>query len=239
MGGSDQWGNIVTGTELIRRKEQGMAFALTSPLITKSDGGKFGKTEAGNIWLDPKKTSPYKFYQFWLNVSDEDAGKYIKIFTFLSEDEINILIDEHKGAPHQRLLQKTLAKEVTIMVHSEKDYKSAIEATAILFGNATTEQLQKLDEEIFLAVFEGVPTFDICSKELISGIGLLELLTEKAPVFQSKGEMKRFMKGGGLSLNKTRIADPEANISLSDLINGKYLLVQKGKKNYFLLKVIS
>jgi len=238
MGGSDQWGNIVTGTELIRRKEQGEAFALTSPLITRSDGGKFGKTEEGNVWLDPKRTSPYKFYQFWLNVSDEDAEKYIKIFTFLSKDKINTLIDEHKKAPHQRLLQKTLSKEVTIMVHSEKDYETAIEATGILFGKATTEQLQKLDEETFLSVFEGVPTFDVSSKEIISGIGLMELLTEKTQVFQSKGEMKRFMKGGGLSLNKTKMEDPEVNISQSNLINNKYLLVQKGKKNYFLLKVI-
>jgi len=211
MGGSDQWGNIVTGTELIRRKEQGEAFALTSPLITKSDGGKFGKTEAGNVWLDPKKTSPYKFS----------------------------LIEEHKKAPHQRLLQKTLSKEVTIMVHSEKDYDTAIEASGILFGKATTEQLQKVDEETFLSVFEGVPTFDINSKEIISGISLLELLTEKAQVFQSKGEMKRFIKGGGLSLNKTKIIDPEVVITQSKLLNNKYLLVQKGKKNYFLLKVIS
>ena len=239
MGGSDQWGNIVTGTELIRRKEQGEAFALTSPLITRSDGGKFGKTEAGNVWLDPKRTSPYKFYQFWLNVSDEDAEKYIRIFTFLSKNKINTLINEHNNAPHQRLLQKTLAREVTIMVHSEKDYETVVEATDILFGKATTEQLQKLDEETFLSVFEGVPTFDVSSKEIISGISLLKLLTENAQVFQSKGEMKRFMKGGGLSLNKTKMTDPEVNISQSNLINNKYLLVQKGKKNYFLLKVIS
>lgn len=238
MGGSDQWGNIVTGTELIRRKERGEAFALTSPLITKSDGGKFGKTEAGNVWLDPKKTSPYKFYQFWLNVSDEDAGKYIKIFTFLSKDKINTLIDEHKKVPHNRLLQKTLAREVTIMVHSENDYRTAVEASGILFGKATTEQLQKLDESTFLSVFEGVPAFEISSGEISSGISLTELLAEKTKVFQSKGEMRRFVKGGGLSLNKEKITDPEVNISLSDLINNKYLLVQKGRKNYFLLKVI-
>lgn len=238
MGGSDQWGNIVTGTELIRRKERGEAFALTSPLITKSDGGKFGKTEAGNVWLDPKKTSPYKFYQFWLNVSDEDAGKYIKIFTLLSKDKINTLIDEHKKVPHNRLLQKTLAREVTIMVHSENDYRTAVEASGILFGKATTEQLQKLDESTFLSVFEGVPAFEISSREISSGISLTELLAEKTKVFQSKGEMRRFVKGGGLSLNKEKITDPEVNISLSDLINNKYLLVQKGRKNYFLLKVI-
>ncbi|MCD6565870.1 MAG: tyrosine--tRNA ligase, partial [Bacteroidales bacterium] len=179
------------------------------------------------------------FYQFWLNVSDEDAEKYIRIFTFLSKDKVNSLIEEHKKAPHQRLLQKTLSKEVTIMVHSEKDYDTAIEASGILFGKATTEQLQKVDEETFLSVFEGVPTFDINSKEIISGISLLELLTEKALVFQSKGEMKRFIKGGGLSLNKTKIIDPEVVITQSKLLNNKYLLVQKGKKNYFLLKVIS
>lgn len=238
MGGSDQWGNIVTGTELIRRKEQGEAFALTSPLITKSDGGKFGKTEAGNVWLDPRKTSPYKFYQFWLNVSDEDAKKYIRIFTLLPQEEIFALIKEHKEAPHERLLQKTLARVVTIMVHSEDDYKTAVEASGILFGKTTTEQLQKLDESTFLSVFEGVPAFEISSREISSGIGLTELLAEKTQVFQSKGEMRRFVKGGGLSLNKKKITDPEVNISLSDLINNKYLLVQKGRKNYFLLKVI-
>lgn len=238
MGGSDQWGNIVTGTELIRRKEQGEAFALTSPLITKSDGGKFGKTEAGNVWLDPRKTSPYKFYQFWLNVSDEDAKKYIRIFTLLPQEEIFALIKEHKEAPHERLLQKTLARVVTIMVHSEDDYKTAVEASGILFGKTTAEQLQKLDESTFLSVFEGVPAFEISSREISSGIGLTKLLAEKTQVFQSKGEMRRFVKGGGLSLNKKKITDPEVNISLSDLINNKYLLVQKGRKNYFLLKVI-
>lgn len=238
MGGSDQWGNIVTGTELIRRKEQGEAYALTSPLITKSDGGKFGKTESGNVWLDPRKTSPYKFYQFWLNVSDEDAEKYIRIFTLLPRNKINDLIDEHKQAPHKRVLQKNLAKEVTVMVHSQKDYETAIEASGILFGKATTDQLKKLDENTFLSVFEGVPAFNVSRKELIPGIGIVELLTDKAQIFKSKGEMKRFIKGGGLSLNKSKMSDPGIIISGSDLLNDKYLLVQKGKKNYFLLRVV-
>ncbi|MBI9069705.1 MAG: tyrosine--tRNA ligase [Salinivirgaceae bacterium] len=237
MGGSDQWGNIVTGTELIRRKERGEAFALTCPLITKADGGKFGKTESGNIWLDPERTSPYSFYQFWLNTSDEDAEKYIKIFTFLSKSEIETLIEKHREAPHMRELQKTLAKEVTVMVHSEEEYNAAVEASQILFGKATSEALAKIDERTFLAVFEGVPTFDINKTDIEKGINVVDLLTDHAAVFPSKGELKKLLKVGGVSLNKEKIESYEMLIDNSHLINNKYLLVQKGKKNYFLLTV--
>ncbi len=235
MGGSDQWGNITTGTELIRRKTGGEAFALTIPLITKADGGKFGKTESGNVWLDPERTTPYSFYQFWLNTSDEDAEKFIKVFTFLPKEEIENLSAKHKEAPHERLLQKTLAREVTIMVHSEQEYNTAVEASEILFGKATSEALAKLDERTFLSVFEGVPTFEINKNELGSGINVVDLLTEKAAVFPSKGELRRLLQGGGVSLNKEKIESPEMQINASLLINGKYLLIQKGKKNYFLL----
>ncbi len=235
MGGSDQWGNITTGTELIRRKEGGEAFALTIPLITKSDGGKFGKTESGNVWLDPEKTSPYSFYQFWMNTSDEDAEKYIKIFTFLSKDEIDKLISEHREAPHLRVLQKGLAREITVMVHSEADYNMAIEASEILFGKATGEALSKLDERTFLAVFEGVPTFDIKKADINSGINLIDLLTEHAAVFPSKGELRRLLSGGGVSINKEKVESADLIINSGFLINDKYVLVQKGKKNYYLL----
>lgn len=235
MGGSDQWGNITTGTELIRRTNGGEAYALTCPLITKADGGKFGKTESGNIWLDPHYTSPYKFYQFWLNVSDEDAERYIKIFTLLGQEEINALIAEHKQAPHLRLLQKKLAEEVTVMVHSREDYEAAVDASNILFGNATSEALKKLDEDTLLSVFEGVPTFEISREELAAGVKAVDLLAEKAAVFASKGEMRKLTQGGGVSVNKEKLPAFDALISVSDLIDNKYLIVQRGKKNYFLL----
>ena len=235
MGGRDQWGNITTGTELIRRKTGGEAFALTCPLITKADGGKFGKTESGNVWLDRHYTSPYKFYQFWLNVSDADAAKYIKIFTALDQEEINALIAEQEAAPHLRPLQKRLAKEVTVMVHSEADYEAAVEASNILFGNATHEALLKLDEDTLLAVFEGVPHFEVSREELAAGIKAADLCTEKAAIFASKGEMRKLVQSGGVSLNKEKLAAADAVIDSSALLDGKYLLVQRGKKNYYLL----
>jgi len=235
MGGSDQWGNITTGTELIRRKVGGEAYALTCPLITKADGGKFGKTESGNVWLDAKYTSPYKFYQFWLNVSDDDAAKYIRIFTSLEKEEIDSLIAEHSEAPHLRTLQKRLAKEVTIMVHSEEDYNAAVDASNILFGNATSDALKKLDEDTLLAVFEGVPQFEV-SKDLLSqGIKAVDLFTENAAVFPSKGEMRKLVQGGGVSLNKEKLAAFDEVINTENLLDSKYLLVQKGKKNYYLI----
>lgn len=237
MGGSDQWGNITTGTELIRRKLSGEAFAMTCPLITKADGGKFGKTESGNVWLDRKYTSPYKFYQFWLNVSDADAEKYIKIFTFLGKEEIDVLIAEQNEAAHLRPLQKALAKEVTCMVHSEEDYNAAVEASNILFGNATSDALKKLDEETLLAVFEGVPQFEISKDEYAAGIKAVDLFAEKSAVFPSKGELRKMFQANGFSLNKEKFTDFEAVLTEKELINGKYLLAQKGKKNYFLLIV--
>lgn len=235
MGGSDQWGNITTGAELIRRTNGGEVYALTCPLITKADGGKFGKTESGNIWLDPRYTSPYKFYQFWLNVSDEDAERYIKIFTMLSKEEIEALVAEQKEAPHLRPLQKRLAKEVTIMVHSEADYNAAVEASGILFGNATSEALKKLDEDTLLSVFEGVPQFEVSKAEIENGVKTIDLFTEKAAVFPSKGEMRKLVQGGGVSLNKEKLSAPDQVITAADLLDGKYLLVQRGKKNYYLL----
>jgi len=235
MGGSDQWGNITTGTELIRRKTGGEAFALTCPLIKKADGTKFGKTESGNVWLDPKLTSPYKFYQFWLNTSDEDAVRYIKIFTLLTQDEVGELSLKHSDAPHLRLLQRRLAEEVTVMVHSQEDYDLAVEASQILFGQGTAELLNKLDEETFLSVFEGVPQFKIAATELNVGIKIVDLLAEKAMVFPSKGELRRTIQGNGLSINKGKVSDAEMMINNDFLIGGKYILVQKGKKNYFLL----
>ena len=235
MGGSDQWGNITTGTELIRRKQGGEAFALTCPLITKADGGKFGKTESGNVWLDRRYTSPYKFYQFWLNVSDADAAKYIKIFTALSKEEIADLEAEQAAAPHLRPLQKRLAKEVTIMVHSEEDYNAAVEASNILFGNPTSEALKKLDEDTLLAVFEGVPQFEVSMDEFATGIKAVDLFTEKAAVFPSKGEMRKLVQSGGVSVNKEKLATADEVVTSASLLNNKYLLVQKGKKNYFLL----
>jgi len=237
MGGSDQWGNIVTGTELIRRKAGGEAFALTCPLITKSDGSKFGKTESGNVWLDPEKTTPYQFYQFWLNVSDEDAAKYIKIFTILGQQEIEEIITEHNKAPHERLLQKRLAEEVTVMVHSRADYEGAVEASQILFGKGTTESLKKMNENTFLSVFEGVPVFDVPMVLLKSGISIADLCTEHSQVFQSKGELRRLVQGGGFSINKEKIDNPDAPVQIGSLLNNKYLLLQKGKKNYYLIRV--
>ncbi len=234
LGGSDQWGNITTGTELIRRKLGGEAYALTCPLITKADGGKFGKTESGNVWLDRKYTSPYKFYQFWLNVSDADAEKYIKIFTFLPKEEVEALVAEHAAAPHLRVLQKRLAKEITIMVHSEQDYEMAVEASSILFGNATSDSLKKLDEDTLLAVFDGVPTFEV-SKDVVLGKKLMDVLTDDAAVFASKGEMRKLIQNGGFAVNKEKVSDLELTLNAEFLLNEKYLLVQKGKKNYYLL----
>lgn len=237
MGGSDQWGNIVTGTELIRRKIAGNAFALTCPLITKSDGGKFGKTEEGNIWLDRELTSPYKFYQFWLNTSDEDAEKYIKIFTLLDRETIEELTSKHREAPHQRELQKVLAQELTIMIHSQEDYETAVEASQILFGKSTSDILHKIDENTLLSVFEGVPIYNIPLLIIENGIPLSDLVAEQTDIFASKGELRRMVTGGGVSLNKERINDAEETINTSLLINNKYLLVQKGKKNYYLIRV--
>ena len=235
MGGSDQWGNITTGTELIRRKVSGEAFALTVPLITKADGTKFGKTEQGNVWLDPERTTPYQFYQFWLNASDEDAERYIKIFTALPKEEIDNLVAEHKNAPHARALQKRLAEEVTVMVHSKEEFEMAVEASEILFGKGTAEQLRKLDEKTFLSVFEGVPQFQIAKTELEQGINVVDLLAEKTEVFPSKGELRRTIKGNGLSINKEKIGDEGLVVNHSFLIGGKYILAQKGKKNYSLI----
>ena len=235
LGGSDQWGNITTGAELIRRKLGGEVFALTCPLITKADGGKFGKTESGNVWLDPKYTSPYKFYQFWLNVSDADAEKYLKIFTFLSKEEIEELVKEHAENPGARPLQKRLAKEVTTMVHSDKDYEAAVEASQILFSNSAGEALKSLDEQTLLDIFDGVPRFEISKEELNSGIPILDLLAVKTAVFPSKGEARKMIQGGGVSLNKEKLTDPNATIDASVLLGGKYLHIQRGKKNHFLI----
>lgn len=235
MGGSDQWGNITTGTELIRRKTGGEAFALVCPLITKADGGKFGKTESGNVWLDRKYTSPYKFYQFWLNVSDADADKYIKIFTSIPKEEIDALIAQHAEAPHQRLLQKKLAEEVTVMVHSCEDYDAAVEASGILFGNATSEALRRLDEDTLLSVFEGVPQYKVSKDLLAGGVKAIELFTDHAAVFPSKGDMRKMVQSGGVSLNKEKLDSQDELIGTAHLLNGRYLLAQKGKKNYYLL----
>ena len=240
MGGSDQWGNITTGTELIRRKLGGEneAFALTCPLITKADGKKFGKTEKGNIWLDRKRTSPYTFYQFWLNVADEDAERYIKIFTSLEKEEIDALIEEHRQDPGRRVLQKRLAQEVTIMVHSREDYELAVEASNILFGKATKESLVKLDEQTLLDVFSGVPQFEV-SRTLLQGEGVkaVDLMAEHTQCFASKGEMRKLTQGGGVSLNKEKLAAFDQMVTEADLLDDKYLLVQQGKKKYFLLIV--
>ena len=234
MGGSDQWGNITTGTELIRRKTGGEAFAFTCPLIKKADGGKFGKTEKGNIWLDPKKTSPYQFYQFWLNASDEDAKGWIKIFTLLPVAQIESLLTEHEAAPHLRLLQKKLAECLTTWVHSSADYDFAVKASEILFGNATTEVLQSLNENELLQVMEGVPTAKVSKAELANGYDLIDLLVD-TNIFPSKGEAKKMFIAGGLGSNKTKIAPEKTSIEAQDLLQGKYLLLQKGKKNYYLV----
>jgi tyrosyl-tRNA synthetase len=238
LGGSDQWGNIVTGTELIRRMGGGSAYALTVPLITKADGTKFGKTEGGSVWLDPEKTSPYAFYQFWLNVSDEDASKYIRIFTVLDQQTIENLETEHAAAPHLRVLQKEIAKQVTIMVHSEEDYQMALKASEILFGKSSTEDLASLDERTFLAVFEGVPQVQISREEFAATESVLDLFGEKtqSQIFPSKGEARKMIQGGGVSINKEKLGDPNAPLTFS-LLQGKYLLIQKGKKNYYILEV--
>lgn len=235
MGGSDQWGNITTGTELIRRIEGGEAFALTCPLITKADGGKFGKTESGNVWLDAERTSPYQFYQFWLNTSDADAEKYIKIFTLISKAEVEALVAEHQEAPHARLLQKRLAEEVTVMVHGREAYDFAVEASQILFGKGVTSTLRKMDEKTLLSVFEGVPTFDVSLETIKGSINVVDLLAEASAVFPSKGEARRTIAGGGVSINKEKVETADFIVDHSALLNDKYILVQKGKKSYSLL----
>ncbi len=235
LGGADQWGNITTGTELIRRTCQGEAFALTCPLIKKADGGKFGKTEKGNIWLDPAKTSPYQFYQFWLNVSDEDAEKYIKIFTLLDRATIEEAIASHRQCPEKRELQKLLAREVTTMVHGAAEYETAVKASGMLFGKATTEDLRALDEKTFLAVFDGVPTFTIERGKL--PMGILDVLAVETAIFPSKGAARKMIQQNGLSINKQKFTDPAGTLSCEDIINGKYILVQKGKKDYYIIVV--
>ena len=237
MGGSDQWGNITTGTELIRRISGGKGYAITCPLITKSDGSKFGKSEGGNVWLDAKRTSPYKFYQYWLNSSDEDAEKYIKIFTFLNEEEINGLISEHKEAPHLRLLQKRLAEEITTMVHSKEDLDNAIKASSILFGKSTSEDLKELNEQTFLDVFDGVPQTQIDKVEIESGIDIIAALAEKGGFLKSNGEARRALKENSISVNKEKVKD-DYSITAKDLINNKFVLLQRGKKNYFVLQIV-
>jgi len=234
LGGSDQWGNIVTGTELVRRKGEGKAFAVTTPLIKKADGGKFGKTESGNVWLDKTKTSPYKFYQFWLNATDEDAKNYIKIFTLLSQTEIENLIAEHDETPHLRILQKAIAEEVTTRVHSKEDLEMAINASSILFGKSTAEDLKSLDEDTFLSVFEGVPQFEMSKVDL--GLGILDIVAEKTQIFSSKGEARRMIQSNAVSINKEKITE-DFQLFENNLLNRKYILVQKGKKNYFLIIV--
>ena len=236
MGGSDQWGNITTGTELIRRMLGKDAYALTCPLIKKADGKKFGKTENGNIWLDPEKTSPYEFYQFWLNVADEDAEKYIKIFTMLSKEEIEEAISKHREDPGQRSLQKLLAKEVTVMVHGEAEYDNAVAASQMLFGNSTSSELRKLDERTFLQVFKGVPTFEVPAAELPCNV--IELLAVKTQIFPSKGECRKMIQSNGVSINKDKVTDINAEIGQADIMDGKYILAQKGKKNYFIINII-
>ena len=234
MGGSDQWGNITTGTELIRRKNGGEAFALTCPLITKADGGKFGKTESGNIWLDPEKTSPYKFYQFWLNCSDEDSAKYIRIFSMFSKDEIESLEKQHNEAPHLRVLQKALSKDMCIRVHSEEDYNAAIEASEILFGKGTTETLKRMSEDTLLSVFEGVPQCEVSKTDIEAGVNIVDFVSEKTGIFPSKGEARRMLKDNGVSVNKEKVTEATM-ITVDLLLNQKYLIVQKGKKNYYLV----
>ena len=234
MGGSDQWGNITCGTELIRRTLSGEAFAMTCPLITKADGSKFGKTEKGNVWLDAEKTSPYAFYQFWLNVSDDDAKKFIRIFTFFTKDEIEALEKQHDEAPNLRTLQKALAKDITIRVHGEEEYNKAVEASEILFGKGTTDTLKRLDSATFLSVFEGVPTFEVSKEEILQGINIIDLLAEKTQILASKGEVRRALKENSLSINKEKVKEDYIT-SVESLLNEQYILVQKGKKNYFII----
>lgn len=235
MGGSDQWGNITTGTELIRRIGNGKGYALTCPLITKSDGSKFGKSEGGNIWLDAKRTSPYKFYQYWLNSSDEDAVKYIKIFTFLDKDSIDALIEEHQQAPHLRVLQKRLAQEVTTTVHSHAEYENAVQASEILFGKSTADDLKRLNSETFLDVFEGVPQCELSMKLLSDGLDIIGALAENSGFLKSNGEARRALKENSISVNREKVQEGYS-ISESDLINDEFVLLQRGKKNYFILK---
>lgn len=239
LGGSDQWGNITTGVELIRRVlGESDALAVTCPLITKADGGKFGKSESGNVWLDRRYTTPYKFYQFWFNVSDEDAKKYIRIFTDLSKEEIEALEAEHDKAPHERLLQRRLAEEITVMVHSREDYDTAVRASEILFGNATKETLSSIDEETFLSVFDGVPRAEVSKSDFDGSTGLLDLLVSKCGFFKSNGELRKLIQSGGISINKEKISDPQYMPTTDDLVEGSYMLVQKGKKNYFLVHAV-
>ena len=239
LGGSDQWGNITTGVELIRRVlGESDALAVTCPLITKADGGKFGKSESGNVWLDRRYTTPYKFYQFWFNVSDEDAKKYIRIFTDLSKEEIEALEAEHDKAPHERLLQRRLAEEITVMVHSREDYDTAVRASEILFGNATKEPLSSIDEETFLSVFDGVPMAEVSKSDFDGSTGLLDLLVSKCGFFKSNGELRKLIQSGGISINKEKISDPQYMPTTDDLVEGSYMLVQKGKKNYFLVHAV-
>ncbi len=235
FGGSDQWGNITTGIELIRRKSGKDAYAVTFPLITKSDGKKFGKSEKGNVWLDPERTSPYEFYQFLLNTADADAEKFIKIFSFKSREEIESLIEQHKAEPHRRILQKALAEELTTIVHGEEELQKAIDASKILFGKGTKEQIAALDEKTFLQIFDGVPVFNISKQDIEAGVNIVELLAEKTKIFKSKGECRRLMKDNGLSINQEKLNDQNYTVSTNDLINGKYILVKKGKKNYSLI----
>ncbi len=237
MGGSDQWGNIVTGTELIRRKDGGEAFALTTPLIKKADGTKFGKSEGGNVWLDAKRTSPYKFYQFWLNSSDDDSKNYIRIFSLKTKEEVEAIEEEHTKAPHLRLLQKELANEITIRVHSEKDLQAAVEASEILFGKGTAETLSNISENDLLSIFEGVPQVKISRAEITDGINIIEFLSDKTQIFPSRGEARKMLIGGGVLLNKSKVEDPDLNVTSEHLMKGKYILAQKGKKNYYLVTV--
>ena len=237
MGGSDQWGNITTGTELIRRMLNGEAYALTCPLITKADGGKFGKTEKGNVWLDPARTSPYAFYQFWLNCSDEDSKRYIRIFTHFTKEEIEEMERQHDAEPHLRILQKALAKDLTVRVHSQEDYDAAVNASEILFGKGTAENLASLSEEMFLSVFEGVPQFEVPASVLDETCGVVDFLAKHTQVFNSNGEARRMLKDNGVSINKTKVKE-DKTVTKDDLLNGKYVLVQKGKKNYYIVKFV-
>ena len=237
MGGSDQWGNITTGTEMIRRVASGKGYALTCPLITKADGTKFGKTEGGNVWLDPKRTSPYKFYQYWLNTSDVDAEKYIKIFTLLSKGEIEKIVEEHKEAPHLRALQKTLAEEITVMVHSQEDYENAVKASEVLFGKSTADDLKSLDEATFLDVFEGVPQAEIAKAEIENGLDMIGALSAKTNFLQSNGEARRALKENSVSVNKEKVKE-DYTITANDLINGKYVIINKGKKNTYIIRTV-
>lgn len=238
LGGSDQWGNITTGCELIRRKVDGQAFAITCPLITKADGTKFGKTESGNVWLDPRYTSPYKFYQFWMNVSDEDAGKFIRIFTSLAKEEIEALEKAHAEEPHKRLLQSKLAEEITVMVHSREDYETAVQASQILFGRSSVETLHKLDESTFLSVFEGVPMAEVAREKVNGEMGLMDLLVGECKFFASNSELRKLIQSGGVSLNGEKVTDFQYVPSEQDLLNSRYMLIQRGKKNFYLVKLV-